>query len=99
MYFKFLPHSYTISSCLGNQVAKKKPSCVGLALLVFSQLVYCTTYKRSVASLLIKHHRSDIDKIYLYVKDPLESKYQLRINRRGRVGIENLKNAKAFTNN
>ena len=45
---------------------------------------------------LIKHQRPDSDKIYLYVKDPSESKYQLLINRREKVGIENLKNAKAF---
>ena len=29
---------------------------------------------------LIKYQRPDIDKIYLYIKDPLESKYQLLIN-------------------
>ena len=40
---------------------------------------------------LIKHQRPDIDKISLYVKDPLESKYQLLINGREKVGIENLK--------
>ena len=45
---------------------------------------------------LIKHQRPDIDKIYLYVKDPLESKYQLIINKIKKVGIENLKNPKAF---
>ena len=39
---------------------------------------------------------ADIDKIYLYVKDPFESKYQLLINRRGKVGIEILKNPKAL---
>ena len=43
---------------------------------------------------LIWHRRSDIDKIYLYVKDTFESKYQLLINRREKVGIENLKNPK-----
>ena len=45
---------------------------------------------------LIKHQRPDIDKIYLYIKDPFESKYQLLINGREKVGIENLKNPKAF---
>ena len=39
---------------------------------------------------LIKHQRSDIDKIYLYIKDSLESKYQLPINR-SKVRIQNLK--------
>ena len=45
---------------------------------------------------LIKHQQPDIDKIYSYVKDPLESKHHLLINGRERVGIENLKNPKAF---
>ena len=31
---------------------------------------------------LIKHQRPDINKIYLYVKDPLKSKYRLPINGR-----------------
>ena len=43
---------------------------------------------------LIKHQRPDIDKIYLYIKDPSESKYQLLIKEK--VGIENLKNPGAF---
>ena len=45
---------------------------------------------------LIKHQRPDIDKNYLYVKDPFESKYQLLINGKEKVGIENLKSPKAF---
>ena len=45
---------------------------------------------------LIKNQRPDIDKIYLYVKDPFESKYQLLINGRVKVGIKALKNPKAF---
>ena len=44
----------------------------------------------------MKHQRPDIDKIYLYIKDPFESKYQLLINGREKVGIENLKNPKTF---
>ena len=39
---------------------------------------------------LIKHQRLDIDKIYLYLKDPLESKYEVLINGREKVGTENL---------
>ena len=45
---------------------------------------------------LIKYQQLDIDKVCLYVKDPLESKYQLLINGREKVGSENLKNPKAF---
>ena len=44
---------------------------------------------------LIKHQRPDIDNIYLYVKDPFKSKYQLLSNGREKVGIETLKNRKA----
>ena len=45
---------------------------------------------------LIKNQRPDIDRIFLYVKDPFESKYQLLFNGRKKVGIEILKNPKAF---
>ena len=45
---------------------------------------------------LIKNQRPDTDKIYLYVKDPFESKHQLLVNERKKVGIENLQNTKAF---
>ena len=45
---------------------------------------------------LIKHQRSDNDKVYLCLKDPLESKYQLLINGRKKVETEILKNTKAF---
>ena len=45
---------------------------------------------------LIKRQRPDFDRIYLYVKDPLQSKYQLLINGREKVGIKNFKNPKEF---
>ena len=46
--------------------------------------------KANVLLNLIKHQRADIDKIYLYFKDRSESKYQLLINGREKVRIENL---------
>ena len=45
---------------------------------------------------LVKHLQIDIAKIYLYVKDPFESKYQLRINGRENVGIKQIKNPVSF---
>ena len=47
---------------------------------------------------LIKHQRPDIDKRYLYVKDPFESLQQLLITGRQKVASENLKNPKACIN-
>ena len=52
--------------------------------------------KTNVLLNLIKHQRPDIDKIYLWVKDPFESKCQLLINERGKVEIKELKNLKAL---
>ena len=52
--------------------------------------------KTNVLLHLIKHQQPDIDKIYLYVKNPSKSKYQLLMNGREKVGNENLKNPKAF---
>ena len=45
---------------------------------------------------LITHQLPDVVKIYLYVKDPLEWKYQLLFKEREKVGIKNLKNPKAY---
>ena len=38
----------------------------------------------------------DIDKIYLYAKDPYEKKYQYLINKREKVGLDHFNDAKAF---
>ena len=38
----------------------------------------------------------DIDEIYLYTKDPFETKYQFLINKRGSTGLKDLNNSKAF---
>ena len=54
--------------------------------------------KTNVLLNLIKYQQPEIRKIYLYVKDPFE-KYQSLINGREKVGIENLKNPKAFIDN
>ena len=38
----------------------------------------------------------DIDKIYLYAKDPYEARYQYLINKRERVGLDHFNDLKAF---
>ena len=45
---------------------------------------------------LVKHQRPDVDKIYLNIKDPFKSMYQLLINGRVKVETENFKNPKTF---
>ena len=42
-------------------------------------------------------NQADIDKIYLYAKDPYEAKCQYLINKRENVGINHFKDHKAFT--
>ena len=44
---------------------------------------------------LIKN-RPDIDKIYLFVRDPYETKYQYSINKREKVGLDCFNDPKAF---
>ena len=46
---------------------------------------------------LTKHQEPDTKKIYIHVKDLLESSYQLLINGREKVGFKKLRNTKAFT--
>ena len=52
--------------------------------------------KTNVSLSLIQNQRPDIHKIYLYVKDPFKSKYQLFIDGKEKVEIKNLENTKAF---
>ena len=42
------------------------------------------------------NQESDIDKIYLYVKDPCEAKYQMLINKRESTSLKYLNDSKAF---
>ena len=44
-------------------------------------------FGKTNALLNLKNNQPDIDKIYLYAKDPYEAKYQFLINKRERVGI------------
>ena len=42
------------------------------------------------------NNQPDIDKIYLYVKDPYEAKYQFLINKRENIGLKHYNDPKAF---
>ena len=52
--------------------------------------------KTNVLLNLIKHQQPDIHNIYLQVKHPFESKYQLLINGTEKVEVKKLKNLNAF---
>ena len=41
-------------------------------------------------------HQPDIDKIYLYAKDPFEAKYKLLINKRESTDLKHFSDSKAF---
>ena len=45
----------------------------------------------------LTNNQPDVDKIYLYAKDPYDAKYQYLINIREKVGLKRLKDPKAFT--
>ena len=48
------------------------------------------------ALLNLINHEPDIDKIYLYAKDPYEAKYQFLINKRESTGLKHFNDSKAF---
>ena len=52
--------------------------------------------RKTNASVNLINHEPDIDKIYLYAKDPYEAKYQLLINKRESTGLKYLNDSKAF---
>ena len=48
------------------------------------------------ALLNLVNNQPDIDKIYLYAKDPYETKYQYLINKREKLGLDHFDDPKAF---
>ena len=50
------------------------------------------------ALLNLINNQPDIDKIYLYAKDPYEPKYQFLINKRESVGLKHFNDPKALLN-
>ena len=48
------------------------------------------------ALLNLVSNQLDIDKIYLYAKDPYEAKYQFLINKRESTGLKNFNDPKTF---
>ena len=52
--------------------------------------------KKKNTSLNLINNQPDIDKIYLYAKDPYEAKYQLLINKGEITGLKHFNDAKAF---
>ena len=48
------------------------------------------------ALLNLINNQPDIDKIYLYAKDPYEAKYQFLINKRENTGLKHINDPKAF---
>ena len=51
---------------------------------------------KTYALLNLINNRPDIDKIYLYAKDPYEAKYQFLINKRESTGLKHFNDPKAF---
>ena len=51
---------------------------------------------KTTVLLSLIENQPDIDKIYLYAKDPYEAKYQYLINKREGVGINHFNDPKAF---
>ena len=51
---------------------------------------------RMNALLSLINKQPDIDKIYLYTKDPYEAKYQILINKRESIGLKHFNDPKAF---
>ena len=49
-----------------------------------------------IKALLNLNNQPNLDKIYLYAKDPCEAKYQFLINKRESTGLKHFHNIKAF---
>ena len=55
-----------------------------------------TGYRKTKAVLNLISNQPDIDKIYLYAKDPYEAKYQYLFEKREKVGLNHYEDPEAF---
>ena len=55
--------------------------------------------RKTNALLNIINNQPDVDKVYLYAKDPYDAKYQYLINKREKLGLDHFKDPKAFIMN
>ena len=62
----------------------------------FNKLLFITRSRKTKALLYLKNHKLYTDKIYLYVKDPYEAKYQLLINKDKGAGLKHCNDSQAF---
>ena len=60
---------------------------------------YCRWFwiRKKNALFNLKNNLPDVDKIYLYAKDPYDAKHQYLINKREKVGVSHYDDPKAFT--
>ena len=53
-------------------------------------------FSKTNSLLILINNEPDLDKIYLYAKNPYEAKYQLIINKRENTGLKHFNYSKAF---
>ena len=59
-------------------------------------IIGCSGSGKTIALLNLINNQPDIDKIYLYAKDPYETKYQFLINKTESTGLKHFDDPKAF---
>ena len=71
---------------------------IGHILLIIHTISLIRDSESGKTNLLLNliENQPDIDKRYLYAKDPYEAKYQCLINKRESVGINHFNDTKAF---
>ena len=52
--------------------------------------------EKQIHYLILISHQPDIDKIYLYAKDPYEAKYQFVIKKRKNTGLKDFNDSNVF---
>ena len=60
-------------------------------------IIGCSGSGKTIALFNLINNQPDIDKIYLYAKNPYGAKYQFLINKRESTGLKHFDDPKAFT--
>ena len=98
-YNKTIQKSFNFDCITKEDIKEHNPNWPEIPDNPYRILIFEGSESRKTNALFnLINHEQDINKIYLYAKNPFEAKYQLLINKRESTGKKYLNDSKALLN-
>ena len=95
-YIKAIQKMINFDDVVKEKIKEHNPNCSKIPDHPYRILIIGGSWSGTNSLFNPINHQSDIDKIYLYAKDPYEAKYEFLIEKHKDVGIKHFNDLKAF---